>query len=105
MDFTVSHHAVERALDMGVAGDEIRECVTAPDRVHWSVRYENEVRTRGRIAVSVSADECVLTIHWATPELWEADLALGEYAGRQLQDMTAWKNARRRRGESDASPH
>ena len=83
--FDLSKHAIDRALDMGVSGEEIRQCLMHPEIVQTSQKYENTLNYQaGRIVCAVR-DNTVVTVGWSTRELWCEDMARGEYGGRALR--------------------
>lgn len=76
--FAMSNHAIARALEMGLNGDDIREAFVNPDSIVASNTHPGWNYRRGRITLGVSADrECVTTIVWSTQDAWEADYARG----------------------------
>lgn len=88
-DLTTCHftkHALQRALEMALEADELREAYENPDSVRWSVKYENWTYTKGRVTLAVAHDDngsaAILTILWATPELWAQDAQLPAAPGR-----------------------
>jgi len=90
--FTMSRHALDRALEMDVAGDEIRECYERPIQIIWSRKYSAFWYVRGRITLSVTEDRaCVITVLWSNERDWRADYARGgDLTGRERrshQDM------------------
>lgn len=52
-EFAMSDHALKRALDMTLSGDEIREAVLRPRFTHWGEKQQSEQRTRGRVTACV----------------------------------------------------
>lgn len=83
-DFTMTRHAVSRALDMGIDANEIAECLLRPEMVKPSKSYANTKNyDHGRITLAIRDDHAVVTILWRGAKNWEADLANGEYAGRE----------------------
>lgn len=93
LPFTMSKHAVERALEMNVTGEEIRVCYDRPEDIIWSQKYAGWWFIRGRITLSVSEDRaCVITVLWSNEKDWRADYARGgDLTGRERrshQDMS-----------------
>lgn len=83
--FTLTPHAVERALDMALDPEEIRLCLTHPEYIRPSVKYPGRLNyRRGRITCGIEdRSKRVITIVWSDPQGWEADLlGVGPYAGR-----------------------
>lgn len=79
---TMTRHATSRALDMGVTGDEIRQCLEHPESVYKSKRYADTKNHRaGRVVLAIR-DSAIVTVGWATRELWQKDLDIGLYGGR-----------------------
>lgn len=84
-EFKLTKHAVERALDMGVDPEEIRQCLLNPETVASSHHHRGENYRRGRIACAVRNNH-VITIVWSSPEQWQRDIeSAGEYDGRQYR--------------------
>lgn len=96
--FTLSKHAIERALEMGVDGDEIRDAYDNPDEIFWSNKYQMYGYTRGRITLSISEERsCIVTILWASEHAWRADYARGgELGNRERRSSTDMQHLRRR---------
>ncbi len=93
LPFRMSRHALDRALEMDVAGDEIRACFDRPEDVIWSRKYSLFWFVRGRITLSVSEDRTtVVTVLWSNERDWRADYARGgNLQGRERrshQDMS-----------------
>lgn len=83
----ISKHALDRALDMGVSGEEIRQCLFHPERVISSHKYPGtENYQAGRIVLAVR-DDTVVTVSWSSHDLWREDMARGEYAGRTFRSF------------------
>lgn len=90
---TMSKHAIERALDMGVTGEEIRQCLEYPETNYKSKKYENTTNfMAGRLIVAVR-DNTVVTVGWATLDLWKEDLERGEYGGRHFPAQASEQGA------------
>lgn len=84
-DFTLTRHAIDRALDMGVDGAEIRRCLENPDKIRDSFHHEGQNYSAGRITCGVKGDH-VITIVWSTNRGWAKDcLKLPAYAGREYR--------------------
>lgn len=91
--FTLTRHAIDRALDMAVTGEEIRNCILHPETVYRSRKYENTTNYRcGRIILAVR-DSAVVTVGWSTKELWCEDLDRGEYGGRHYPAKASGQGA------------
>lgn len=82
-DFTFTHHALRRILDMGIDLDELRQCLerplvtvaaSPPDRPS---RQGDTVYRSTRIAAVVTADNAVKTVVWSNPRDWQADVQRG----------------------------
>lgn len=100
-EFTVTHHALERAIDMGVDGDEIREAFTNP-RFKGATGSDRQLRTRGRISLVVTHDSppAIITVLWATVNAWQTDFdttASRERDQTHVNRMRAAKKAQRRK--------
>lgn len=85
LPFTMSAHAIDRALEMGVTGEEIRHAYDRPSDVIWSTRYSAYCYIRGRITLAVTEDRTrVMTVLWSSEHGWRADYARGgDMAGRE----------------------
>lgn len=99
LPFTVSHHALDRALEMNVSGAEIRTCFEHPSDMRWSTKHEAWCYTRGRISLGVSEDRTtVITVLWASQHGWRADYARGgDLGGRERRTTDDMKHLPRRR--------
>lgn len=102
--FVVSKHALERALDMGVTGEEIRAAWDKPRNTHRSGKTGCWYLTRGRI-VPVVRDSIpqatVVTVFWAKAADWAADLEFAPMRERPADfsaARAATKARRRNRG-------
>jgi hypothetical protein len=95
----MSKHAVERALEMGVTGGEIRACYDRPTDVIWSQKYAGWWFIRGRITLSISEDRsCVITVLWSSEHDWRLDYARGgDMTGRERRSRTDMTHLPRRR--------
>lgn len=84
LPFTMSAHAIDRALEMGVDGVEIRAAYDHPTDITWSVKYGAYCYIRGRITLAVTEDRTrVMTVLWSSEHGWRADYARGgDLAGR-----------------------
>lgn len=90
-DYTITRHAQQRILDMGVEPFLIRECLTSPERIRPQHAYPGRsCFDYGDITCVVAeSDNTVITVLWRTPELWQHDiLTSGEYEGRTLRSET-----------------
>lgn len=90
--FTMSKHALARALDMNVGGDQIRRCLTRPERVQQCrTRPEFDLYYFGDICCSVARESGVVaTVLWATERGWRKDLkGRPGYGGRTYRDVSA----------------
>lgn len=68
-DWTLSRHAIERALEMAVDPEEIREALECPDEEPYpSDSYPGKHHLRsGRLMLAVNLDDkTVITIGWNT---------------------------------------
>lgn len=85
--FTFSAHALERILDMGLDGDEVRACLEFPTRIHPSHQEGHEGRELyyGERITCVVAGAAVVTVVWRTAEAWEQDIAAGGYQDRSFK--------------------
>jgi hypothetical protein len=103
-DFVMSHHALERAVDMAVTADEIRACWDNPLDQHWSPKHNGWVISRGRITLGVRETDSlpvVTTVMWSTPAGYASDLEHGTLTGRSAEDMKklrAVRRAKKKRG-------
>ena len=89
LPFTMTEHAISRALDMAVEGSEIRQAMLHPETIYQSKVYPDTMNyTAGRITIAVR-DERVITIGWSSYELWHEDMAKGEYGGRTSRPIGA----------------
>lgn len=87
----MTKHAIDRALDMAIEGEEIREAFIHPERIYWLPRHEAWTYQRGRIALGVREEgktHLVLTILWATDEAWVEDAVKAPLMeGRELRGV------------------
>ena len=102
-DFVMSAHALQRAVDMAVTGEEIRQCFDNPREQHWSQGHGSWALTRGRITLAVKDVEplpVVTTVLWSTPAGYAADLEHGALVGRgeDLSKIRAVRRAKRSKG-------
>lgn len=81
-DVTVSRHAIDRALDMGITGEEIRDCLSDPQDIYKSKKYPDTLNYKHNRIVLAIRDNTVVTVGWSTPDLWCEDLKKGIYGGR-----------------------
>ncbi|MDO5533203.1 MAG: hypothetical protein Q4F65_00940 [Propionibacteriaceae bacterium] len=109
-EFQVCHHALERALDMGVDGNEIRRAVTAPQDVRDG-RHGCELRTAGRIVVVFNpAAGLVVTVMWRYEKQRRTDAQRADDYGRkprhpQHERERAIKRATKQRQAHDYEGH
>lgn len=96
--WVLSPHAIQRALEMGVTGDEIREAFETPEDVRWSSKHGTFVYTRGRIALAVNPDRAlVCTVLWASRHDWRLDYARGgDLGNRRRRSSSEMKHLRSR---------
>jgi hypothetical protein len=80
--FTLTRHAIQRALDMAVDPEEIRDAWNKPRDTHKSGTTGADYLTRGRITL-VTRGDVVVTIMWARQSDWVADHEIGGYDTRQ----------------------
>jgi len=86
--FQLSKHALDRALDMGLTPEQIRNVVLTPEIRIWSKSEKHGdawlQRCGDLTAFVLDADEgrFVITFVWATDDAWKQDLAIGTYGGR-----------------------
>lgn len=72
---SMSPHAVQRAIDMGMDGSEIRAVLLCP-RDRLRLPNGRERWTRGKVSLVVAADGAgwtVVTVLWATAAAWVED--------------------------------
>lgn len=103
MDFVMTRHAVDRALDMALDPDEIRDAITRPRYEHYDHKTESDMFTRGRVTACIryrAGVAHVTTFLWARASDWARDNDYGEYS----RDVSEYANvrkvqkARRRKG-------
>lgn len=87
----MSHHALERALDMQLTPEQIRHCLTRPEAVEpCRQRPGFTLYQHGQITCSVSEDNTVATILWRYPAGWRKDMKnRPAYTGRDYRGETA----------------
>ncbi|WPH57714.1 hypothetical protein [Mycobacterium phage WXIN] len=84
-EFTMSRHALRRALEMGVDPSEIRQCLIAPETMMRSKTHPGRNYRAGRIACGV-VDNVVTTVVWSSSEGWRQDIeTAGIYGGREYR--------------------
>lgn len=100
----LSRHAIDRALDMNVTGEEIRAAIETPSSAYISRKHDAWLFENGRIGVGLRRhwDDyrrwAVVTVIWATAEGWIADaMVAGMPEGRGL-GKTLERIAAERRG-------
>lgn len=98
LPFAMSAHAIDRALEMGVAGEEIRAAYDRPTDVIWSAKYKAFCYIRGRITLAVSEDrKTVATVLWSSEHGWRADYARGgTMTGRERRNSKDMQHLPRR---------
>jgi len=81
----ITRHAVDRALEMGIAGEDIRACLESPDEVVASVKYPGTWHyKRDDFTLCVAFDRdipTVVTCVWGSNEAWRRDLLERPYNG------------------------
>lgn len=87
MTLQFTKHAIERALDMNVPGEEIRACYEQPTNTYFSQKHGSWTYQRGRLALALKRDEetgddAIVTVLWATAEAWENDYQQGAVSDR-----------------------
>lgn len=97
MDFIMSKHAIDRALDMAVDGQEIRDAFERPRDKYFSARTQSWWLTRGRVTLAVSTAEppVVTTILPATAAAWAADQEFEPLEGRESRDNSGVRRVRK----------
>ena len=78
--FTLSQHAIERALEMSVEGDEIADAMRNPEWSYYSYKHSKWCLTAGRISIGVTVrhgEARIVTVLWATKQGWLDDYARG----------------------------
>jgi hypothetical protein len=72
--FSVSHHAMKRAVAMGLDGDEVRDAMLRPRSVQ-PCGAGKEYRQRGKITVVATTEvpATIVTILWSTAAAWRDD--------------------------------
>ena len=106
--WSMTKHAAERAVEMGLTPDEIRAAVEDPERTWVSPTYGKTNQTRGRITVALGDLEPgtlhrrVITILWATQEDWRAAYRRGTAPGRAVRDLSHLPAAHGRRRRAAA---
>lgn len=98
LPFTMSKHAIDRALEMGVTGEEIRAAYDRPAEIIWSSRYKAFCYVRGRVTLAVTEDRtCVMTVLWASEHGWRGDYARGgTMTGRERRNSKDMQHLPRR---------
>jgi hypothetical protein len=87
--FTLSPHAIERALEMSVEGDEITDAMRHPEWSYLNYKYNNWCLTAGRITVCVNVRDGqarIVSVLWSTKDGWLADYARGGTTDRTPRD-------------------
>jgi hypothetical protein len=89
--FRFSEHFLERALDMQLTPEQIRDTLLDPENLTRSKKYPDcWNHKRGDICLAVSDPKedgrrVVVTAIWRTREAWERDIALGGYEDRECR--------------------
>ncbi|QIS38635.1 hypothetical protein [Clavibacter capsici] len=99
--FHVTQHALNRALEMGVTGDEINDAYNRPIEVWRSPKYDCQMRHRGRVTLSIDTNQeppTIVTVLWSTPELWAASYEQGTGNGRNPRQAEQMAHLTRRKG-------
>ncbi|PZF11743.1 hypothetical protein [Curtobacterium sp. MCLR17_034] len=98
LPFTMSKHAIDRALEMGVTGEEIRACFDHPADITWSTKYRAWCYIRDRITLSITEDgTTVMTVLWSTEHAWHIDYARGgDMNGRERRSSKNMQHLPRR---------
>lgn len=95
--FIMSNHALERAVDMAVEGDEIRDCMERPRQVH-PAGADADYYTRGRITLVVSRSAGVVkTVLWARASDWVKDRQFESYGRAEEGLLDGVRSARKQR--------
>ena len=101
--FQMSRHALQRAVDMAIEPDEIRDAFDRPREKFFSNRTQSWMFTRGRVTLCLVEEPhglVVTTILWARTSDWVADRQFGLLPGREKDDDSGVRRvakARRRR--------
>jgi hypothetical protein len=83
-DWTVTRHAIDRALDMAVTGESIRKAVLEPEGTWQGADPNRELRWHGRVCVAVDKTrKSVVTVMWNT----------GGKMSREDDDELFWRDA------------
>jgi hypothetical protein len=98
----MSRHAVERAVDMAITADEIRDAFERPREKHFQERTRSWIYTRGRVTlcIVINPEPIVTTVLWARTSDWVADRQFGKLVGREHEDDSGIRRvakARKRR--------
>lgn len=95
--FTISTHAMQRALDMEITGEEIRETMLNP-RFTGRTTNGRWLYTRGKVSLVVAdtSPPTIVTVLWATAAAWENDHErIGSRDGRDAEHMDRLRRARK----------
>jgi hypothetical protein len=94
--FTVSPHALQRALEMGVTGEEIRRTFESPKDRFWSQKHQSWTYVHGRIALGIDEDQSrIITVLWSTQDGWLAEYKRGTTQDRQERSLAEMQHLRR----------
>jgi len=103
--FRMTRHAIERALDMSVEGDEIRDAFDKPRRTYYSHETNSHWNTRGRVTVcwrQLDTDPLpvITTVVWATANAWTNDNVYAPIRGREDKTIAMVRTIARARKRS-----
>lgn len=102
--FHVTKHAVERALDMAVDGEEIGRAVLTPQRITPNPQG-GEFRAHGRIVVAyLPATGTVTTVFWRYQSSRATDMHRGADYGRTAQHEPHLDYRRKLRQQKTRAP-
>lgn len=93
MTFRLSHHAVKRALEMGLDAEFIREIVTFPETRRWNGQRKAWMHTLKGVAAPIASDaegQLVITFLPATEERWREEDERRPIKGRAF-DPRRWR--------------
>lgn len=101
--FDLTKHAIERALDMGVSGDEILHAVNDPQAVRPS--GGRELRTHGRITVVFAPEpRLVVSVLWRYQTTRKTDVLRAANYGRAAENATYSRERERLRRRKTRHP-
>ena len=95
--FEMTRHALSRAVDMAVDGEEIRDAFEKPREKFWSERTKSWMYTRGRITLCFVYDPHpkITTLLWARTSDWVADQQFASLPGRDDDDLSGMRRVRK----------